>query len=63
MNAYLSPLKDPAPDQERVPLPQRRGLALRRHRLREARRGVVPDPPLVAAKKDVHDLTRLKGLV
>lgn len=63
MNAYLSPLKDPAPDQEKALLPQRRGLVPLHHRLREARRGVVPGPPLRAAKKDAHDRTRLKGLV
>ncbi|TRY54618.1 hypothetical protein DNTS_001603 [Danionella cerebrum] len=54
---------DPVRDQDEAQFPLRRNLALLPHRLREVRRGVVPDPPLVAAKKDVHDLTRLKGLV
>lgn len=57
-----SPLKDPAPDLEKVPFLQGRGLAPLRHRLKEARKGVAPGPPLVAAKKDVLDRTRLKGL-
>lgn len=57
-----SPLKDPAPDLEKAPFLQERGLAPLRHHLKKARRGVGPGRPLVAAKKDVLDHTRLKGL-